>query len=296
MSETDAVAADEAHVIADSWSQRDKTDGVKSHRRNGAVLRRFGPFAALPLSLLAVATALVVMLGMHKSNPEEPAAAPPPSDVQPTPAAPEEHAPPLDIMDRAFIAVLTQGGVPVPNPEYVTTHGHAVCDFLAHQPNLAEAVRFVQRSSIWDADQAPTSRPVPSCRTALSTKRQAWTSCSRASRVLCPICKPSKVLCNVSKVICKASEVIYRPSRATSSPGHATTTASVLVVANLRDQEVQEVVDSELTDWATTRLSVSAPDDVVRFQYRAPVLLQLRACFSAEDRRACTQVAQPVFR
>ncbi len=153
-SETDAVAADETHVIADSWSQRDKTDGVKSHRRNGAVLRRFGPFAALPLSLLAVATALVVMLGMHKSNPEEPAAAPPPSDVQPTPAAPEEHAPPLDIMDRAFIAVLTQGGVPVPNPEYVTTHGHAVCDFLAHQPNLAEAVRFVQRSSIWDADQS----------------------------------------------------------------------------------------------------------------------------------------------
>lgn len=153
-SETAAAAADETHVVADTWSQRDKADGVKSPRRNGAVLRRFGPFAALPLSLLAVATALVVMLGVHKSNPEEPAAVPPPSDVRPTPAAPEGHAPPLDIVDRALIDALKQDGVPVPSNEYVTTQGHAVCDFLAHQPNLAEAVRFVQRSSIWDANQS----------------------------------------------------------------------------------------------------------------------------------------------
>ena len=34
------------------------------------------------------------------------------------------------------------------------THGHAVCDFLTHQPNFAEAVRFVQQSSIWDANQS----------------------------------------------------------------------------------------------------------------------------------------------
>jgi hypothetical protein len=33
-------------------------------------------------------------------------------------------------------------------------HGHAVCDFLAHQPNFADAVDFVQRSSIWDANQS----------------------------------------------------------------------------------------------------------------------------------------------
>lgn len=34
------------------------------------------------------------------------------------------------------------------------TQGHAVCDFLAHQPNFADAVGFVQRSSIWDANQS----------------------------------------------------------------------------------------------------------------------------------------------
>ena len=32
--------------------------------------------------------------------------------------------------------------------------GSAVCDFLTHQPNFAEAVRFVQQSSIWDANQS----------------------------------------------------------------------------------------------------------------------------------------------
>ena len=36
------------------------------------------------------------------------------------------------------------------------TQGHAVCDFLAHQPNFADAVGFVQRSSIWDANQSET--------------------------------------------------------------------------------------------------------------------------------------------
>ena len=53
-----------------------------------------------------------------------------------------------------FIEALKQDGVPVPSHEYVMTHGHAVCDFLAHQPNFAEAVGFVQRSSIWDANQS----------------------------------------------------------------------------------------------------------------------------------------------
>jgi hypothetical protein len=53
-----------------------------------------------------------------------------------------------------FIDTLKQEGVPVPSHEYVMTHGHAVCDFLAHQPNFAEVVRFVQRSSIWDANQS----------------------------------------------------------------------------------------------------------------------------------------------
>jgi hypothetical protein len=50
--------------------------------------------------------------------------------------------------------VLKQDGVPVPSHEYVMIHAHAVCDFLAHQPNFADAVGFVQRTSIWDANQS----------------------------------------------------------------------------------------------------------------------------------------------
>ncbi len=152
-SETEAVAACETQVVAESRSRRDETKHITPHGRKG-VLRRFGPLAVLPLSLLAVATALVVMFGVHKADPAQPAAAPPPSDVRPSPAAPQPHAPALDIVDRAFVGVLKHDGVPVPSDEYVTTNGHAVCDFLTHQPNFAEAVRFVQRSSIWDANQS----------------------------------------------------------------------------------------------------------------------------------------------
>lgn len=54
----------------------------------------------------------------------------------------------------AFIGALKQEGVPVPSQEYVMTQGRAVCDFLAHQPDFAQAVSFVQRSSIWDANQS----------------------------------------------------------------------------------------------------------------------------------------------
>lgn len=120
--------------------------------------RRFGPLAVLPLSLLAVATAAVVvmiMFGAHKSPPEQPAAAPPSSSARPIPAAPPPRAAPaLDLVDRAFIDVLKHDGIPVPSPEYATSQGHAVCEFLTHQTNFAEAVRFVQRTSIWDADQS----------------------------------------------------------------------------------------------------------------------------------------------
>jgi Protein of unknown function (DUF732) len=149
-SETEAIEARETKLVADP-----RTHDVRPRRRNGA-LRRFGPLAALPLSLLAVASALVVMSGAHKPpQEEEPAAAPPPSSAQPQPDAPQAHAPPVDnIADRAFVDVLKQEGVPVPSHEYVTTHGHAVCDFLTQQPNFADAVRYVQSSSIWDANQS----------------------------------------------------------------------------------------------------------------------------------------------
>jgi len=135
-----------------------RTDRIKPHRHR-SVLLRFGPLAALPLSLLAIAAGLVVMFAMQKADPAEPAEASPPSAAPPSPAAPSRaapaaHPPLIDIVDTAFINVLKQDGVPVPSHEYVTTHGHAVCDFLKHEPNFAEAVRFVQESSIWDANQS----------------------------------------------------------------------------------------------------------------------------------------------
>lgn len=120
------------------------------------LLRRFGLVAALPLSLIAGAAAAVVMSGAHNPEPAaEPAAVPPPpSTVRPSPAAPAAHAPQLDIVDRTLIGALKHDGVPFPDAEYVTTHGHAVCDFLSHQPDFAQAIRFVQGSTIWDANQS----------------------------------------------------------------------------------------------------------------------------------------------
>lgn len=130
-----------------------ETAKIRPRRRKGR-LWRFGAFAALPLSLLAVAVVAVVMFGAHKTPPAEPAAAPPPPSARPLPATPQAHPPPIDIVDRALIDTLNHDGVPVPSHDYVTAHGHAVCDFLTHEPNYAEAIRFVQRSTIWDADQS----------------------------------------------------------------------------------------------------------------------------------------------
>ncbi len=126
-------------------------------RRRRGPLRRFSLLAALPLSLIAGVAAVVVMSRAHNPEPAaEPAPVPPPSSVRPSPAAPAAlaPAPQLDISDRALIGALKHDGVPVPSPEYVTTHGHAVCDFLSQQSDFAEAIRFVQRSTIWDANQS----------------------------------------------------------------------------------------------------------------------------------------------
>jgi hypothetical protein len=157
---TEAVEACEMQVVADTRSRRHDTGDITPHGRKG-VLRRFGPLAALPLSLLAVATVLVVMFAGHKADPAaQPAEVPPsaarpsPSAARPSPPAPQAQAPPLGIVDKVFIDALKQDGVPVPSHEYVMTQGHAVCEFLTHQPNFAEAVRFVQESSIWDANQS----------------------------------------------------------------------------------------------------------------------------------------------
>lgn len=58
------------------------------------------------------------------------------------------------MVDKAFIDALRQEQVPIPSRDYVTSHGHAACDFLAKQQNFADAVHFVQESSVWDANQS----------------------------------------------------------------------------------------------------------------------------------------------
>jgi hypothetical protein len=116
----------------------------------------------LPLSLVAVATVFVIvmMFAVHHPHPAAEATHDPPSSARPQPDAPtapppaSAAAPPLAIVDRAFIGVLQQEGVPVPSHEYVMSHGHAVCDFLTQQPNFTDAVGFVQRSTVWDANQS----------------------------------------------------------------------------------------------------------------------------------------------
>jgi Protein of unknown function (DUF732) len=151
-SEIEAVDAGESGVVADTRRYLVETGDITPYRRRG-VLRRFGPLAVLPLSLVAVGAALVVMFAVHPHPAAQPPVVPPAS-ASPHPAAPKAPASALDIVDRVFIDALRQDGVPVPSNEYVMSHGHAVCDFLAHQPNFAAAVSFVQRSSIWDANQS----------------------------------------------------------------------------------------------------------------------------------------------
>jgi hypothetical protein len=150
-------APEEIRVVADA--RRDLAKTHKHPRRRSALLR-FGPLLALPLSLIAVVGAVVVMFTMRHPDPAAPPAVDPPPSAQPNPAPPKAAAPPqapvsqADIVDTAFVDVLTREGVPVPSREYALTQGHAVCDFLAHQSNFAQAVSFVQRSTIWDANQS----------------------------------------------------------------------------------------------------------------------------------------------
>jgi hypothetical protein len=153
----------QADKLLDEWlahsagaTETEAVEGREITRsaRKGA-RSRFRPLTALPLSLVALAAVVVVMFAVHRPHPaEEPTAAPPPSSAPPTPAAPKPQAPLSGIVDSAFVDALKQQGVPIPSHEYATNQGHAVCDFLTHQRDFAEAVRFVQRSSIWDADQS----------------------------------------------------------------------------------------------------------------------------------------------
>ncbi|WAJ44712.1 DUF732 domain-containing protein [Mycobacterium sp. Aquia_216] len=161
-SHPDPASPESALFVPDTWL-RNNTTRTKPRRRVKGVLRRWGLLAALPLSLVAVVAAVVVMLAVHQrdstaAQPEaQPEAQPtetPPSAAPPKPLAPAAPAPRVDIADAAFVGALKHEGVPVPSQEYVTAQGHAVCDFLAQQHTFADAVGFVQRSSVWDANQS----------------------------------------------------------------------------------------------------------------------------------------------
>jgi hypothetical protein len=135
-------------------------DQHRTHRRQGA-LGRFALRAAIPLSVITIAAVLVATLAFHYRHPTSQPTANPQSDEHPQPPAaipppaPPVTAPtPQDIADKALIEVLQHDGVPAPSHDYVTTQGHAVCDFLGRQPDLTEAAHFVQRSTVWDADQS----------------------------------------------------------------------------------------------------------------------------------------------
>jgi hypothetical protein len=128
-------------------------------RRRGRLLR-FALRAAIPLSVLAIAAVLAVMFTLHRHHlPAEPTATPV-ADEQPSPAAPSPFVPPAaippptDIAEKAMIEALQHEGVPVPSRDYVSTQGHAVCDFLGREANFADATQFVQRSTVWDAHQS----------------------------------------------------------------------------------------------------------------------------------------------
>ncbi|OSC31339.1 hypothetical protein B8W69_05780 [Mycobacterium vulneris] len=148
-------AFDDWETEAAAAASRDgKTGVLASRRRKAATLRRLGLFAALPLSLVAVVSAVVVMFALHRQDLSAESEDSPPSTAPSAPVVPKASAPAVNVADSAFVAALKQEGVPVPSQEYVTNQGHAVCDFLAHQPNFADAVGFVQRNSIWDANQS----------------------------------------------------------------------------------------------------------------------------------------------
>lgn len=175
-SEPGAFEAWEIEVLGAAPSRGGETRALASRRRKVAALRRVGLFAALPLSLVAGVCAVVVMVALHRQDLSAQPQESPPSAAPSAPVAPKASAPApaVNVADSAFVGALKQEGVPVPSQEYVTNQGHAVCDFLAHQPNFADAVGFVQRNSIWDADQStavtagaivaycPQSRPAAS--------------------------------------------------------------------------------------------------------------------------------------
>lgn len=132
-------------------------------RRRGRLLR-LAMRAAVPVSAFTIAAALVALLVLHRHHrspqpsPEpmaESVAASQTSTVASPPLVPPAKATsPAEVAEKAMIDALQHEGVPVPSRDYVTTHGHAVCDFLGRQPNITDATQFVQRSTVWDAHES----------------------------------------------------------------------------------------------------------------------------------------------
>jgi hypothetical protein len=128
-------------------------------RRRGGLLR-LAMRAAVPLSAIAIAAVLVVMFIIHRHHrPTEPAATPV-AEEQASPVAsapllsPASHPSSTDIAEKAMVDALQHEGVPMPNSDYASTQGRAVCEFLDKNPSVADANQFVQRTTIWDAQQS----------------------------------------------------------------------------------------------------------------------------------------------
>jgi hypothetical protein len=137
------------------------TETVERPRRRRRVrLLRFALRAAVPLSVLAIAAVVVMMFTLHRHHPPAEPTATPVADEQPSPAAPSPVIPPAappsqsDIAEKAMMDALQHEGVPVPSRDYISTQGHAVCDFLGREPNFTDATQFVQRSTVWDNQQS----------------------------------------------------------------------------------------------------------------------------------------------
>jgi hypothetical protein len=146
-------------VLDEIWPPADESDDRPRRKRRSLPLR-LALRAAIPLSVITALAVVAVMIALHHRHRTTEPTPPPPSDDHATPVAqapliaPPKTVSPADVAEKALIDVLQHEGVPVPNHDYVTAQGHAMCDFLGRQPNIADAAHFVQQSTIWDADQS----------------------------------------------------------------------------------------------------------------------------------------------
>src|ERR1700733_1282626 len=131
----------------------DEADNRQPPRRRSLLLR-LALRAAIPLSLITIAAVVAVMFALHHRHTTPQPAASPPAQAPAPFIAPPKPVSPTDIAEKALIDTLQREGMPVPSHDYVTTQGHAVCDFLGRQPNVADAAHFVQQSTVWDASQS----------------------------------------------------------------------------------------------------------------------------------------------